>query len=189
MHNIETIKQHYQSMSDAQLLQLAAEDLEHLTPEALNIFNKELNNRNLVLSALSSDKNNEITCNINFFSIDKDNLHFILEQKEKNKSNEIILEGLIQRGFEETNANEIINQLPLYLEEKSKKMASVLLTGVLLLVSGLAINVLPLSRGSQSVIVIIAYCLMIVGVIRILHGYLNKKRFDKMLIHCEVEKG
>ncbi len=188
MHNIETIRQQYQSMSDAQLLQLADVDLENLTPEALEIFHEEIMKRNLEFRSAYSVNNNEIETSIKIFSLDKDSLHFITDQKEKNKTNDIILEGLIERGFDETNATEILNQLPLYLEVNSKKMAGILLTGVLLLVSGMAINVLPLSRGSQSAIVIIAYCLMIVGVIRILHGYFNKKRFDNMLKNCEVQK-
>ena len=176
-------------MSDAQLLQLANDDLEYLTPEALEIFHEELEKRNLEFPSADTVNNDEISGSIKIFSLDKDSLHFITDQKEKNKTNDIILEGLIERGFDETNAKDIINQLPLYLEANSKKMAGIVLTGVLLLVSGLAINVLPLSRGNQSAIVIIAYCLMIVGAIRIFHGYFNKKRFDKMLKNCEVQTG
>ena len=60
-------------------------------------------------------------------------------------------------------------------------MSQTMLTGTLQLVSGLAIIELPLRKETQLAVIILGYSLFILGSFRIFHGFINKKKINKML--------
>ncbi len=181
MSHIDTIKANYSKMSDQQLLLIADEDLVHLTPEALTAFWQEMKKRKILIPEINKPEIETTYASVNIHKIERHLLQYILEQKEHHHSDAYITGGLLERGIEEVIANEIIEQIPEYISDRKNKMNQLILTGTLQLVSGIAINVLPLSREKYLAIIIISYCLIIFGTGSILHGYLNKRRFAKMI--------
>jgi hypothetical protein len=181
LSNIDTIIANYNKMSDQQLLLIAEEDLIHLTPEALSAFWQEVKKRKILIPEKINPQIEPAYSSINIHKIERHLLQYILEKKEQHHSDAYITGGLLERGLDEDSANEIIKQIPEYISNRKNKMNQLILTGTLQLVSGIAINVLPLSREKYLAVIIISYCLIIFGTGRILHGYLNKRRFAKMI--------
>ena len=168
-------------MTDHALIKLATIELDELTEEAKLILMKELEKRKIDLHKSDENQEYQIKTVFNFNHVDKHIIHYISEQKIKRESDAYILGGLLERGIEETTAVEIINSFPIYLEQRKNKMSQTILTGILQLVSGLAIIELPLRKETQLAVIIIGYSLFILGSFRIFHGLINKKKIDKML--------
>jgi hypothetical protein len=185
LNNLEELQNTYRNMNNDQLLQLANQELSHLRPEALIIFKEELKNRNLSFQKVSDDhetqSNEEIQLNIN--QLPPHIITYLFNALEKNNTKQEILEGMAERGFEENETTSLISLIPEFVEPRIKKMKSILLSGFTLFISGIAINSLPLS-SNQMAIVIIAYSLTAVGILRMFHGYFTKKRLEKICSHC-----
>ncbi len=112
--------------------------------------------------------------------INKDALSFLIKSKEQKADQSYLLGGLIERGFDEIDSTEILNQIPSYVEKEIKKASEHKLMGTLLFISGLSVKFLPLSKESNLAIIILANVTMLLGVLRYIHGSLNKKRFNKI---------
>lgn len=115
---------------------------------------------------------------ISITSIAADSLQFILKEKANNKSDGYLIGGLLERGFEYEEAEALLEQLPQYIEEQFAKANNHLLTGILFVAIGFSVNVLPLSGQSGLALSILANATLIAGVLRIIHGYQNKRRFN-----------
>jgi uncharacterized membrane protein HdeD (DUF308 family) len=74
----------------------------------------------------------------------------------------------------------ILGKMHYYFEVMSKKNEDLIFSGLPMLVAGIAINVLPISKNQHLAIIVIAYCLMVIGVVRMLHGYSNKRRYERL---------
>jgi len=168
-------------MSDMALIKLATTEWHELTDEAKSILSKEIELRKLELYKSDDNKQQHIQTTVNFKHVEKHIIQYISDQKLKNESDAYILGGLLERGIEETIAVDIINSFPIYLAERKNKMSQTILTGTLQLVSGLAIIELPLRKETQLAVIIIGYSLFILGSFRIFHGFMNKKKINKML--------
>ena len=168
-------------MSDMALIKLATTEWHELTDEAKSILSKEIELRKLELYKSDDNKQQHIQTTVNFKHVEKHIIQYISDQKLKNESDAYILGGLLERGVEETIAVDIINSFPTYLAERKNKMSQIILSGTLQLVSGLAIIELPLRKETQLAVIIIGYSLFILGSFRIFHGFINKKKINKML--------
>ncbi len=177
----QTIQEKYHSMSDAALIKLATLELHELTVEAKLILLKELEKRKIDLTKPADHQQEHHNTVINFKQVEKHIIQYISEQKLKNESDAYILGGLLERGIEENTAVDIIKSFPVYLEEQKNNMSQTILTGTLQFVSGLAIIELPLRKDTQLAVIIIGYSLIILGSFRIFHGFLNKKKINKMM--------
>ena len=174
-------------MSDLQLLQIAREDYIHLSYEAQTALDLEITRRNLLPD---NDKANlyQAPDFINLNQLPKDTLAFILEQKEKGQPDIYIIGGLLERNYDEDTATQLVNEIPSYIQKRLKEMSQLILSSVLFFTAGLSIKMLPLSKESHLAIIILADVFMGGGVIGIFHGYLNKKRFSKMLKYPNKEE-
>jgi hypothetical protein len=168
-------------MSDMALIKLATTEWHELTDEAKSILSKEIELRKLDLYKSDDNKEQHIQTTVNFKHVEKHIIQYISEQKLNNESDAYILGGLLERGIEENTAVDIINSFPIYLAERKNKMSQTMLTGTLQLVSGLAIIELPLRKETQLAVIILGYSLFILGSFRIFHGFINKKKINKML--------
>jgi len=177
----QTIQEKYSSMSDMALIKLATTEWHELTDEAKSILSKEIELRKLELYKSDDYKEQHIHTTVNFKYVEKHIIQYISDQKLKNESDAYILGGLLERGIEENTAVDIINSFPIYLVERKNKMSQTILTGTLQFVSGLAIIELPLKTETQLAVIIIGYSLLILGSFRIFHGFLNKKKINKMM--------
>ena len=164
-------------MTNQQLLQIADEDFNHLTSEARSALISELETRKIHRTSTENILPLSLTTILSLSQLPKDTLAYILEQKEKGQPSIYIIGGLLERGYEEETAVQLMSELPSYIQNKIKEMGNFILTGVLLFTAGLSIKMLPLSKESHLAIIILANVLLGVGLIRFFHGILNKKRF------------
>lgn len=177
MSRIDVIKENYRSMSDIQLLHLANHEIGQLTAEAQFALKEELERRKI---NLETDVNPDATHTrtIDFNNVEKHIIQYIITQKKLGESDAFITGGLLERGLDEANIEMLLAQFPEYIKARKHKMAQMILTGILQLVTGLAIKSLPLNKQSNLVLLILAYALIILGAIRITHGYFNKRKLD-----------
>lgn len=182
------IKENYRAMTNQQLLQIADEDYNHLTTEAKSALLSELETRNISPNSSDNSLPLSLITPLTLSQLPKDTLAYILEQKEKGQPSIYIIGGLIERGYEEEVAMQLLKELPPFIQNKIKEMGNFILTGVLLLTAGLSIKMLPLSKESHLAIIILANVLLGVGIIRFFHGYLNKKRFHLINKNILAEK-
>jgi hypothetical protein len=169
----------YASFSDKQLLRILHNEIEYLTPAALTIFKAELSKRNLKIDTTESSVTNDISISIEHQN--KDILHFIQTSKLNNENDFYILGGLLERGIEENDALSLIDQIPKFIENNNKKNNEILLYGIAMLVSGIAINTLPLSKEKHIAVIVLANAILILGILRTFHGFLNKRKFEKII--------
>ena len=171
---------YYTEHTDAQLIKLANQYLNTLPESEIASYYDEVERRQLELSESISGHQKKID-QFNFNLLPKHIIQFITESKSNQKSNDFILNGLIERGIEENMAYLILGKMHNYFEVMSQKNADLIFSGLPMLVAGIAINVLPISKNQHLAIIVIAYCLMVVGIIRMLHGYSNKRRYDRLV--------
>ena len=171
---------YYTEHTDAQLIKLANQYLNTLPESELEAFYNEVATRQLELSESIAEHQQKID-QFNFYLLPKHIIQFITDSKSTKKNNNFILNGLLERGIDENMAYIILGKMNDYFEEMSKKNADLIFSGLPMLVAGIAINVLPISKNQHLAIIVIAYCLMVVGVVRMLHGYSNKRRYERMM--------
>jgi len=170
---------YYTEHTDAQLIKLANQYLNMLPESEIEAFYNEVATRQLELSESISEHQQKIE-QFNFNLLPKHIIQFITDSKSNQKRNDFILNGLLERGIEENMAYVILGKMNNYFEEMSKKNEDLIFSGLPMLVAGIAINVLPISKNQHLAIIVIAYCLMVIGVVRMLHGYSNKRRYERM---------
>lgn len=179
MADLQTIKEKYASMTDAELTILFHEEKDNLTEDANTLLKAELAKRSLMSETAISYEIEEKS-NIDITNLSSGILHYIVDQKEINMPNAYITGGLIERGLTDEEANEVIKQIPDYAEFIIQKSSGHILTGTTLLVSGLSISFLPLSHETHQAIYIIAYTMAFIGALKLFHGITNKQRFRKI---------
>jgi hypothetical protein len=182
------IKENYKAMTNQQLLQIADEDYNHLTSEAKSALLSELETRNIRQNGSDNSLPLTLTTTLPLSQLSKDSLAYILEQKEKGEPSIYIIGGLLERGYEEETAVQLLKELPSFIQNKIKEMSNFILTGVLLFTAGFSIKMLPLSKESHLAIIILANVLLGIGIIRFFHGFLNKKRFTIINKNILTEK-
>ena len=170
---------YYTEHTDTQLAKLANQYLNTLPESEIAAFYDEVERRQLELSESISEHQKKIN-QLNFSLLPKHIIQFITESKSNKKNNSYILNGLLERGIEENMAYVILGKMHDYFEIMSKKNEDLIFSGLPMLVAGIAINVLPISKNQHLAIIVIAYCLMVIGVARMLHGYSNKRRYERM---------
>jgi len=177
---------YYTEHTDVQLIKLANLYLNTLPESEIAAYYDEVERRQLELSESISEHQKKID-QFNFNLLPKHIIQFITESKSTQKSNSFLLNGLLERGIEENMAYIILGKMHNYFEIMSKKNEDLIFSGLPMLVAGIAINVLPISKNQHLAIIVIAYCLMVVGVVRMLHGYSNKRRYQGMMGEEKVQ--
>jgi hypothetical protein len=170
---------YYTEHTDAQLIKLANQYLNTLPESEIAAYYNEVERRQLELSESIIENQKKID-KFNFNHLPKHIIQFITDSKSNQKSNGFVLNGLIERGIEENMAYIVLGKMPYYFEIMSKKNEDLIFSGLPMLVAGIAINVLPISKNQHLAIIVIAYCLMVVGIVRMLHGYSNKRRYERL---------
>jgi len=171
---------YYTEHTDAQLIKLANQYLNTLPESEIVAFYDEVESRQLELSESITEHQKRIE-QFNFNLLPKHIIQFITDSKSNQKSNSFILNGLTERGIEENTGYIILGKMHDYFDEMSQKNADLIFSGLPMFVGGIAINVLPISKNQHLAIIVIAYCLMVIGVVRMLHGYSNKRRYQRLL--------
>ena len=171
---------YYTEHTDAQLLKLANQYLNTLPESEIEAFYNEVVARQIELSESIAEHQEKVE-QFNFYLLPKHIIQFITDSKSNQKSNDFILNGLLERGIDENMAYIILGKMYSYFEEMSQKNADLIFSGLPMLVAGIAINVLPISKNQHLAIIVIAYCLMVIGIVRMLHGYSNKRRYERLL--------
>ena len=171
---------YYTEHTDAQLIKLANQYLNTLPKSEIEAFYNEVATRQIELSESIAEHQKKIE-QFNFYLLPKHIIQFITDSKSTKKNNNFILNGLLERGIDENMAYIILGKMHDYFEEMSKKNEDLIFSGLPMLVAGIAINVLPISKNQHLAIIVIAYCLMVIGIVRMLHGYSNKRRYERLL--------
>ena len=180
MNLLESNYGYYTEHTDLQLIKLANQHLNTLPESEIAAFYEEVERRQLEISESISEHKKKID-QFNFNLLPKHIIQFITDSKSIQKNNNFILNGLLERGIEENMAYIVLGKMHVYFEEMSKKNEDLIFSGLPMLVAGIAINVLPISKNQHLAIIVIAYCLMVIGVVRMLHGYSNKRRYERMI--------
>jgi hypothetical protein len=180
MNLLESNYGYYTEHTDLQLIKLVNQHLNTLPESEIAAFYEEVERRQLEISESISEHQKKID-QFNFNLLPKHIIQFITDSKSKQKDNGFILNGLLARGIEENIAYLILGKMHVYFEEMSRKNTDLIFSGLPMLVAGIAINVLPISKNQHLAIIVIAYCLMVIGVVRMLHGYSNKRRYERMI--------
>ena len=191
------IKQHYARMSDDQLIELAETDGAFLTKIALTFLYHEFKGRSLDTSVFikAGDeillvKNKAINTEINEHPSQLINSiwNYIFKEKEMGVSNENILNGLLQRGFEGEQCALIISNI----ENKAKDILAThnknVLRGAIISLSGLAISVYTYSSITNSTIFILASGAIVGGILLLFKGVSSKSRYKTIVANIETER-
>ena len=185
MLNPETIKKVYHSLSDSQLQKLVKEELDQLTPLAIQLLQDEFKLRKIDFKEwgdASTEEPNYIPSKLNAsYNIFK----LILDQTEKDLPGTKIIETLLEQGFPKKEISETITALPVFFQEDIQQKTNQLLTGTVLFISGVAILFLPISIETHRVLIILAYCAIITGFFRWMHALFYKKRFMRLKLKTD----
>lgn len=182
MKDLQTIKEYYAAAPDGLLISIAMNELDSLTAEARQILDAEIALRKLEMPV---EEKQYATGTEPVKQLDE-TMQAILEMKKQNHTLQYIKSTLLEgttdeNGLTEETINRAFYQVNLYINREIKKYELIMLTGTLLFFAGLAINFLPLIPETHRLVVILAYCAMIFGIIRFIHGLLYRNRFKKML--------
>lgn len=177
MKETDTFRDAYRRMSDHELIKLATDEWNTLLPAARPLLLAEIQERNLTINEDSSLIVNQQP-SINYNLVDKHILQYITEQKIKGESDAFITGGLLERGLEEESINLLLQQFPNYVNSRKEKMNRMMMTSTLQWVSGIALLQLPLNRENHLAIIIIAYALLLLGILRFQHGFAGRRKLN-----------
>lgn len=197
MINENLIRENYSRMSDAQLIELAQTDGAFLTRNAIVFLYREFEKRSLDTSSFikAGDdiliiKNKETKGEIDEHSSKLINSiwTYIFKEKEVGVSNNNILNGLLQRGFQEEQCAIIISNI----ENKAKDILAThnknVLRGAIISLSGLAISVYTYSSITNSTVFVLASGAIVGGVLLLFKGVSSKSRYKTIVANIETER-
>ena len=191
------IKQNYVQMSDAELLNLAQTEGSLLTPSALLMLYQEFNNRSLDTSIFVHEADNIISIKTpdykNENSYDNQNLMetvwiYVFKEKENNKSNNEIFNGLLQRGFNEARASVIILNIETKTLETLAALNKNVLRGAIISLLGIGSCIYTYSAFTFSTIYILSWGAIVIGIFLLFKGVTSKSRYKTILANIETER-
>lgn len=182
MNDLQTIKEYYATAPDGLLISIAVNERDSLTAEARQILEAEISLRKLEMPV----EEKQYSTGAEPVNQLDEIMQAILEMKKQNQPQQEIKSALLEgsteeNGLTEESINRAFYQVNLYINREIKKYELIMLTGTLIFFAGLAISFLPLIPETHRLVIILAYCAMIFGLIRFIHGILYRNRFKKML--------
>ena len=118
---------------------------------------------------------------ISLANIPSDILFFLLDQIENNVATNEIESTLLEKGIDNIDLKLIFRELPDFIREKMENIATQLSIGILLSISGLALNILLNASEKNSAFAFIGYSLMAIGILKIIRKGLQTIKFKKIL--------
>ena len=175
------VESKYKSLSDEQLLHLFEHEIAELTPAARTLLTNELKNRNIDILSRTIQQYPYEQNTIEIHQLPLETQVFISDNIEKGEDGYFLIGGLIERGLNEDSAKKIIKSLHEFYLKQHKKSTDELLRSISFFVAGLAIHSLPLNQNKHLAIIIIAYSLITIGFIKLVHELQKRKRLKKLL--------
>ena len=165
----------YAAMPDDLLQQFARSEAQYLPATSVEILKKELSKRGMpwqeeMITTLQKDEANNIQHHIVQLLLSDENTAIVVAK----------VEGLfIGKEIIRNDAAFILQQASVHLHKKFEETQRILIVGLAFFVCGFAVTFLPLLPGKHDLLVILAYCSMIFGGIRMLHGYFYKRKYKQ----------
>ncbi len=182
MIEINTVKEKYASMPDSELVDFAQNEAQQLTDEGLRLLTDELTRRKLnpdIIENTASTTSDNSTNDYNEYTTSS--WTFAFDEKENGKSNSEIIAGLLESGMEDSSATKLVSKMEAVAKQRLKKADAEKLIGGAILVGGIAITFLPLSMPANRLTYIIAWCAILVGILKFIKGLYYKSRFKKII--------
>lgn len=171
---------YYQHMSDEALFEMANEQLPFLDNSAIASYYSTVEARGLMLTCevRQMSANQAIT---KPEQVSKHNMQFIMQSLERRLPVPELTSELRSRGIDVWSGYGIIKAMPEYLKENISKEKEKALTGSMLLFSGLAVKLLPLSSSKHQALIILVYTITAFGGIKWLDASFRIRRYQKMI--------
>ena len=168
-------------MPDDLLVTFASEESDGLTAEAKAILEEEIKRRNLLWPLATENTTHHPGFPTNEI------WDFALSEKEAGKPNELIIQELLEKGLTEDESQQVMKELLQPLKKIIARYDQAMLMGTFICMSGIAVSLLPMSPDTHRVVYILAYCAVIAGAARFLHGLFYKRRYKKLTQVLERE--
>ena len=191
MIDIARVKESYANMLDNQLNNIAVQDGHMLSPEAFQVLKDEFIKRGLDASPVESAERKKLEIHQDKIQQIKESAaeeysriiwQYILEEKEKETANNVIIEGLIERGLDEPQANQMLatteDKLKQIIDGNDTKM----LVGGLSCVIGVFVTLATYSHAKiNGGIYVVAWGAILFGAIRFFKGLSEKQKHKSLL--------
>ena len=195
MIDIAIIRENYSNMNDGQLMRTAREDGHLLTTEAFEILKEEFKKRNLDPYPIESAEQQKISIYQEKIqkikdSNDEDFLKaiwkYILEEKENGTSDQIILNGLQERGLEEPHALSMMAGLKEKLQEVIKAFDTKMMSHAAIFIIGILVTLLTYSNAlANGGYYVVAWGAILFGAVRFFTNLSEKGKYKRLLANIE----
>ena len=191
------VKENYARMTDEQLVNLAKNDGQDLTPEALSLLHEEFISRKLdtdVFVTLDDDKTAQRKRTIEKAQEHASNefinsvWNYAFEEKNEGTSSEEIQKGLMERGLDEQHAALIIKTLESKATEILDAHNTDMLRGALTCFFGLVITVWTYTSALHGGTYLVAWGAIIFGAIRFFKGMANTGKYKTIIAVIQAEQ-
>ncbi|MEP7318813.1 MAG: hypothetical protein ABI921_08720 [Panacibacter sp.] len=177
-------------MSNNEIIELAKKDGDSLSMEAFSILKQEFIRRKLDMSTFSRVEQNRLITNkykikqeeeTNKEEFTKSIWILVFDEKKSGKSNEDIIAGLIDRGFSEHQASNIMDNMETAAKSLSDISENQMLKNGIFFIIGLIVTIITYTNALSGGTYIIAYGAIIFGGYRFIEGVINKKKYQSVL--------
>lgn len=172
MNLTSSIIKHYQQLSNEQLLDLYENEIDRLTPNARTILIEEIKKRNIPPELWQNKQIRETFR----FDADVDLYKKLMIFYESGWNKEDLKAYLLLQGFSVEDSENILEKIGKKIYSRAEQAITIITNGILFLVMGAAVLVLPLDSGKHKAIILLAYSSAIFGMIRALHGFYIKRK-------------
>lgn len=172
-----SIRQHYQQLSDEQLLVLYEKEIAGLTPAARTLLLDEIKRRKIPLELWQEKQTSPM---IGTAAEEEQIKKMLLFFETGWGKAELRAYGLLH-GLTTSDMDHLFQGMVAYLLKRLKATASIMTNGILFFVIGLSVRSLPLNSDQHKAVILLCYLFMLFGFIRVLHGYLMKRRMRSLI--------
>jgi hypothetical protein len=197
MIDISIIAENYSRMSDQELINLANNEGQELTPGALEALKKEFLKRGLdihIYDSIGEKKQVLLRQNIeqakgNASTEFTNSLwNYAFDEKKDGKTDKEIITGLMEKGVDEEHSLLIVKSLENKAKELVKAFDNQMLIGGLICGAGIVITVLTISAAQNGGSYVVAWGAIIFGAIRLFKGMSNKDKYKTILENISAEQ-
>jgi hypothetical protein len=189
------IKAHYASLSTEQLIYFVNEEAMHLTDEAVGLLKAEFHARQLdtdIIDAAASGKGSqqELIQSLEkkiVQEISRPVLTYVLNEKRDGKTDAEISASLLDTGLDEEQATLILSNLETNARKSLEKANKEMLTGVFILLAGVAVNLINKKSISLNPTSVIAGCAILFGIILFLASFFNSNKYRAVINNIKAE--
>jgi hypothetical protein len=191
MIDITRIRESYANMLDNQLGNIAVQDGHLLSPEAFQVLKDEFIKRALDTSPVEAAERKKLEIHQDKIRQIKESAadeyskliwKYILEEKEKETTDKVIIEGLVERGLDEPEANEMLATTQEKLKQVIDSSDTKMLVGGFSFVAGIFVTLATYSNAKMNGgIYIVAWGAILFGFISFFKQLSEKKRYKNLL--------